>query len=218
MNRTPTSRRAAIATLAATSTIALAATATAGGGVSPASHQQATAAPRTAVGVSVTTITTDLDDTHGRLDVRSVRHRVEQVTPRGVVVSYRLQTFGSYRDGLLESPDRELVLELHRTDTRGADRNITVSSVDGELVATVISNATREPIANARVVRLGPRTIRVVGSRALIGARSYFVTSNFHQGGSARCGWSDGWPITCQDSVPDQGWIQVARMGWPETS
>ena len=169
----------------------------------------------TAVGVTVRTQMTDPDDTDGRLDLRSVGHRLRQVTPDSVRVTYRIETLGRFRDGLLESPDRELVLELHRTRTRGADRNITVSSEDGSLTATVISNATREPIGAAHVTRLGSRTIVVTGSRRLIGARSYFLTSNFHLGGSRECGWRDGWPVTCQDSVPDEGWIRVDRFGWP---
>jgi hypothetical protein len=139
------------------------------------------------------------------------------VTPNSVRVTYRIETLGRYRDGLLESPDRELVLELHRTETRGADRNITVSSEGGSLTATVNSNATREPIGAAHVARLGSRTIMVTGSRRLIGARSYFLTSNFHLGGSRECGWRDGWPVICQDSVPDDGWIRVDRIGWPAT-
>jgi hypothetical protein len=168
-----------------------------------------------AVGVVVTTLMTDPDDTRGRLDVRSVRHRVSQVTAHRVRFSYRIRTFAPYLDGLLDSPEREFVIELHRTATRGADRNITVSSVDGELVATVISNATRKPLASARIARVDSRTFQIVGSRALIGARSYFVTSNFHAGGSPRCGWDAGWPVICQDTVPDHGWIRVDRMGWP---
>ena len=171
-----------------------------------------------AVGVSVRTTMTDLDDTEGRLDVRSVHHRLAQLRPHHVRVTYQIQTFGRFRDGLLSSPDREIVLELHRTATRGADRNVTISSESGVLTATVISNATRKPIARARAVRLDARTVRVVGSRQLIGARSYFVTANFHQGGSPHCGWRDGWPVTCQDSVPDSGWITVDRMGWPDSA
>jgi hypothetical protein len=208
------------ATAAILATTALAAAGTAGTNADPGRESAAPTrtTPQTAVGVSVTTTMTDLDDTRGRLDVRSVRHRVSQVTSRRVQVSYQIRTFAPYRDGLLESPEREFVIELHRTETRGADRNITVASVDGVLVATVISNATRKPLARARIVRLDGHTFRVVGPRALIGARAYFVTSNFHAGGSARCGWNAGWPVTCQDSVPDSGWIRVDRMGWPDVA
>jgi hypothetical protein len=67
-------------------------------------------------------------------------------------------------------------------------------------------------------VRVDDHTIRVVAARELIGARAYFVTANYHDGGSRSCGWRGGWPVTCQDSVPDQGWIRVDRMGWPQTS
>jgi hypothetical protein len=214
-------RRAAIAlattaAVLATSALAAGASGTGAGSAREAAAESARPTRHAAVGVAVTTTMTDLDDTRGRLDVRSVRHRVSQVSPRRVQVSYRIRTFAPYRDGLLESPEREFVIELHRTATRGADRNISVSSVDGALVATVISNATRKPIARARIVRLDAQTFRIVGSRALIGARSYFVTSNFHAGGSARCGWNAGWPVTCQDSVPDNGWIRVDRIGWPD--
>jgi hypothetical protein len=178
---------------------------------------QRTAAKNVVVGVTARALMTDVDDTDGRLDVRAVGHRLKQTTPDRVRVSYRVTTFRMYRDGLLASPAREFVLELHRTRTRGADRNITVSSESGRLVATVISNATREAIGVARIKRLNGRTVSITGSRQLIGARSYFLTSNYHLGGSRDCGWQYGWPVTCQDTVPDSGWMQVDRMGWPAT-
>ncbi len=203
-------------------TIALAATVTAASATpaSTVSSPAAIDAPSGALagppGITITTTMTDPNDTQGRLDLSSVGHRVAELRSGRVQVAYRLETFKSYRDGLLDSPDREFVIELHRTATRGADRNITVSSVGGELVARIISNATRRPIARARIDRLDGGDIRIVGSRRLIGARSYFVTSNFHAGGSAECGWDAGWPVTCQDSVPDDGWIRVDRLGWPD--
>jgi hypothetical protein len=212
-----TSRRAAVAIAAIITTTALTTTATtASTGTAPGALVSGRSARVTAVGVSVTTTMTDSDDVAGRLDLRTVGHRVTQLRPQRVRFAYTIETFARYRDGLLESPERELVLELHRSRTRGADRNITVSSVDGQLVATVVSNATREPIGRVHVVRVDARSFRIVGSRALIGARSYFVTSNFHSGGSAVCGWQNGWPVNCQDTVPDSGWIRVDRWAWPE--
>ena len=184
--------------------------------VEPVSVQRTTA-KNVVVGVMARALMTDVDDTDGRLDVRALGHRLKQTTPDRVRVTYRITTFRTYRDGLLASPAREFVLELHRTRTRGADRNITVSSESGRLVATVISNATREAIGVARIQRLNGRTVSISGSRQLIGARSYFLTSNYHLGGSRDCGWQHGWPVTCQDSVPDSGWMRVDRMGWPAT-
>src|SRR5262245_26278586 len=170
----------------------------------------------TAPGVAVTTTMTDPIDTPGRLDLVSVRHRARELDQDRVRISYQLRTATPYRDGMLEHPQRVLVIELHRQPPRGADRNITVTSEEGRLVATLISNASREPIADIDVHRIDGRTIRVVGPRRLIGARSFFAYSNFHDGGSVACGWHpDGWPITCQDSVPDSGWIRVNPLGWP---
>jgi hypothetical protein len=173
-------------------------------------------APGVAVGVTATATMTDLDDTPGKLDLASVQHHAKQLDQHRVRISYRLQTVRPFRDGLLQQPRRVFIVELHRDAPRGADRNITVASRRGTLVATVISNATRELIARVPVHRVDPRTISVEGPRRLIGARSFFAYSNFHDGGSAACGWyEDGWPITCQDSVPDDGWIPVQRLGWP---
>ncbi|MGI8434272.1 MAG: hypothetical protein ACR2LE_05985, partial [Nocardioidaceae bacterium] len=58
-------------------------------------------------------------------------------------------------------------------------------------------------------------SIRSSGPRRLLGARSYFWTSTFHADASAGCGDDDGVQITCQDSVPQRGWIRWDRLAWP---
>ena len=82
----------------------------------------------------------------------------------------------------------------------------------------VISNATREVIATVPVYRRDPRTLVVSGHPRLVGARSYFWYSDYHVDGSADCGSSDGFPVTCQDDVPERGWIRLDHPGWPASA
>jgi hypothetical protein len=170
-----------------------------------------------AVGVVSSATTTDPDDTHGRLDISRVRDRVTQRDRDHVVVSFSVQTFTPFSERLLEADQRDFVLELNRDSEPGSERNITITGVGGELVADVISNATREVIATVQADSVDDHTIRVTGPRRLIGARSYFWTSNFHLDGSVSCGDLDGIPLTCQDSVPDEGWIRLDPPAWPPT-
>jgi hypothetical protein len=170
-----------------------------------------------AIGVVSTATTTDPDDTDGRLDISKVRDQVAQHDRDHVVVSFTVETFTPFSERLLEADQRDFVIELNRDGEPGSERNITITSVRGELVADVISNATREVIATVRAESLDHHTIKVTGPRRLIGARSYFWTSNFHLDGSVPCGDLDGVPLTCQDSVPDTGWIRLDPPAWPPT-
>lgn len=177
----------------------------------------ATAVPATADGtpVTVTTTLTDHDDTAGRLDVARVRHRLTVFGPDHARVSYTVTTHDAFRATRLSPRWRNFVLELNRDGERGSERNVRVSARSGRLVAEVISNATRETLATVTANRVDGRTFTIVGPRELIGARSYFWVSTFHASWSARCNRGPGFPITCQDSVPDSGWIRMDRWAWP---
>lgn len=168
-----------------------------------------------AIGVVSTGTTTDPDDTHGRLDISRVRDRVAQHDADHNVVSFSVETFASFSERLLDADQRDFVIELNRDGEPGSERNISITSVRAELVAYVISNATRDVIATVRADSADDHTIKVTGPRRLIGARSYFWTSNFHLEGSVQCGDLDGIPLTCQDSVPDTGWIRLDQPAWP---
>lgn len=164
--------------------------------------------------MTVSSTTTDPNDTAGRLDIARVADRV-QVSPGRVTVSYQVRTYSDIRASALQPDQRGFVLELNRDNQAGSERNISIAFREGALVARVISNATREAVGVVAISQPDDAVIRVRGSRRLIGARSYFWTSNFHAVSSPRCGDADGFPITCQDSVPDTGWLRLDRPAWP---
>lgn len=94
--------------------------------------------------------------------------------------------------------------------------NVTVSKRDGRIVAELISNATRTVLREVRVSKPDNRSFTISGPRQLLGARTYFWTSNFHaRQPRTLCGRSGGYPVTCQDSVPQRGWIRMNRSAWP---
>jgi hypothetical protein len=163
---------------------------------------------------SITTRVTDADDTGGPLDIVAVRHRVEG-DDRSARLSFTVRTQRDFEDSELSWRYRHFIVELDTDGQPGAERNVTIFSRDGVLRADLISNATREVIAHLSVVRVDQRTLRVVGPRRLIGVRKIFWTSNYHQTGVPACGWTDGFPITCQDSVPDRGWLRLDKLAWP---
>lgn len=165
--------------------------------------------------ITYTATVTDRDDTDGRLDVASVRHRVRVANRDDVRIRYVVATHQRFHSARLGPRFRHFVIELNRDGERGSERNVRISSVGGRLVAEVISNATRTTIATVSVTRVDSRTLSVSGPRDLIGARSYFWTSNFHARWSDRCGQGDGYPITCQDIVPGRGWIRLDAPAWP---
>jgi len=173
--------------------------------------------PTTASGIITTTVT-DSDDTDGRLDIASVRHRIQPVDGQHVRLTYRVTTYDEFDAARLNATRRHFILELNRDAERGAERSIRISHLDGEgVVAEVVSNATREVISTARVTRVDANAIHIRGPRQLIGARSYFWYSNFHDRHSRRCGEVGGYPVTCQDSVPDRGWLRLDTPAWPRT-
>ena len=176
--------------------------------------------PPGGVATTITARVTDPRDTPGPLDVAVVGHRIRDYSAmRLTSLRYVVRTFTGFSDADLE-PDsrrvvREFVLELNRDGEPGSERNVRISCRDGDLVAEVISNATREVIATVPVHRRDPRTLVVSGHPRLVGARSYFWYSDYHLEGSADCGSSDGFPVTCQDDVPEHGWIRLDHPGWP---
>jgi hypothetical protein len=172
---------------------------------------------------TITARVTDPRDTPGLLDVAIVGHRIRDYrATRPTSLRYVVRTFTAFSDADLEPEShrvvREFVLELNRDGEPGSERNVRISCRDGDLVADVISNATREVIATVPVYRRDPRTLVVSGHPRLVGARSYFWYSDYHVDGSADCGSSDGFPVTCQDDVPERGWIRLDHPGWPASA
>jgi hypothetical protein len=166
---------------------------------------------------TITTTATDANDTAGPLDVRRVRHRVVG-DDRWARLTFTVRAQRPFDDTDLSWRQRHFILELDVDGEPGAERNITIFGHEGDLRADLISNATRTVIAHLPVTRIDDRTLRVFGPRRLVGVRKVFWTSNFHRTGAPACGWSDGHPITCQDSVPDHGWLRLDRLAWPTPS
>jgi hypothetical protein len=165
---------------------------------------------------TITTTVTDEDDTYGPLDISEVTHQITYTTLRGRVrLSYAVETYLPFDAGALDPRHRMFVVELDTDGQPGSERNVRISTRSGQLTAEVISNATREVIATVDVSRPNAQTLRITGPRRLIGARRYFWYSNFHADHSRHCGWSDGYPVTCQDDVPEDGWIRLDRPAWP---
>ena len=166
--------------------------------------------------ITITTMVTDGDDTHGRLDISKVTHRIRYSTPRGHVhITYRVKTFRAYHIGLLNARHRRFVIELDTDGSPGAERNVRISTRNGHLTGDVISNATRKVIATIAAAHPAPHIVQVAGPRRLIGAHRYFVYSDFHAEHSRHCGRYQGYLITCQDDVPEAGWIHLDRPAWP---
>jgi hypothetical protein len=161
---------------------------------------------------------TDPDDTLGRLDISRVQDRALEVDRHHVLITYRVQTFTPFGTHRLNDTERNFVLELDRDGELGSERNVLVTTKNGVLVARVSSNATRQVIATVEVTRPNDQAILLTGSRRVLGARSYFWTSNFHADRSPACGDQAGVPLTCQDSVPRRGWIHLNRLAWPGQS
>jgi hypothetical protein len=182
----------------------------------PASAQLTDRPPPTQPhGIVVSSTMTDPDDTSGRLDISLVQDRTVQLDRHHVLLTYRVRTYTTFGSSRLNDTERNFVLELDRDGEPGSERNVRVTSHGGSLVAEVISNATREVIGTVEVSRPNDQAILLLGSRRLIGARSYFWTSNYHSERSPECGDLAGVPLTCQDSVPRRGWIRLNHLAWP---
>lgn len=177
-----------------------------------------TSTPGPSLTTTVTGSATDPDDTAGRLDISRVTDRVTQIDRRHSVVTFRVRTLAAFDSQRLSPRHRNFVLELNRDSQRGSERNVRISSRDGRLVAEVISNATREVIATVGVTRPTGHTVRISGAKRIIGARSYFWTSNYHARRSPQCGQGDGYPISCQDSAPQRGWFTLDSIAWPDNA
>lgn len=165
-----------------------------------------------------TTTTTDPDDTPGRLDIASVSHRVAQLSPpHGAVrVRWTVRTHRDFDPAVLQNRHRRFTLELDTDGQAGAERNIRFVVRGGELVAEVESSATREVIATLPAGVERGRVLSTAGYKGLVGARRYFWYSTYHAAGSPACGRQDGYPVHCQDSVPENGWIRLDRPAWPD--
>jgi hypothetical protein len=166
--------------------------------------------------VTVTGSATDPDDIDGRLDLQQVRDRVIQIDPHHYLLTYRVRTYTPFASQRLDGRWRNFDLELDRDGKPGSERTVMVVDLDGVLQARIISTATREVLGIVSASRPNDHAVEISGPRRLLGARSYFWTSNFHADRSRRCGDGDGFPITCQDSAPDRGWLRLDRPAWPE--
>jgi hypothetical protein len=164
---------------------------------------------------SISTVVRDGDDTPGRLDIRLVRSTLNSATGHATRVRYTVQTLEPFRVSALHPRWRRLVLELDTDGQPGAERHVLISTREGRPSAQLISNATREVLDRLPVRRPRPGVLRVSGSRAQLGARKLFWTADWHRRGDPLCGVVDGWPLTCQDSVPDDGWVRLDRPAWP---
>jgi hypothetical protein len=203
----PTLRRARVAAVALTTVATLAAAA----GAASGSDEPAPAKS----GLVATGSVSDPDDTLGRLDIGRVSDRTVEVRKDRYLISYRVRTLTPFGTARLDVADRNFVLELNRDGERGSERNVRIAERNGDLVAEVISNASREVIGTVPASRPSDRTVQISGPRRLIGARSYFWTSNFHARHSPGCGRGDGFPIVCQDDVPQDGWLRLQHPAWP---
>jgi hypothetical protein len=157
----------------------------------------------------------DPDDVDGRLDIQRVRDRVVQFDTSHYLISYRARTYTPFATERLDGRWRNFDLELDRDGVSGSERTVIVLDDDGVLEAQIISTATRQVLATVSVTRPNDRAVEITGPRRLLGARSYFWTSNWHADGSPLCGFGNGFPITCQDSVPDDGWLRLDQPAWP---
>ncbi|MBA2639325.1 MAG: hypothetical protein H0U77_04895 [Nocardioidaceae bacterium] len=169
--------------------------------------------------VITTAVTSDPDDTPGRLDIAAVATRVQQLSPpRGAVrVRWTVRTHEPFDGSLLTSRLRRFTVELDTDGQRGAERNVRLVVRHGRVVAEVVSNATREVIATLPTWRPNRRTLSFAGYKGLVGARRYFWYSYFHARDSAGCGRDGaGQPVVCNDSVPEDGWIRMDKPAWPE--
>lgn len=164
--------------------------------------------------VVTTTTLSDPDDTQGPLDVAAVAHRVSERTGTALL-RYTVRLHEPVDARGLHRRHRLLVAELDTDGRPGSERNVTVYARDGELRADLISNATREVIRSLQVGVVGEHRLQVRAARELIGARRIFWYSYFHRTGHPDCGWEEGHPVTCGDSVPDDGWLRLPRAAWP---
>jgi hypothetical protein len=164
----------------------------------------------------VTGTASDPDDTAGRLDIQTVRDRVVRVDRTHYLVSYRVRTYTPFATARLDARWRNFDLELDRDGASGSERTVMIVDDEGRLEAQIISTATRRVLATVSATRPNDHAVEISGPRRLLGARAYFWTSNWHAARSRRCGGGDGFPVICQDSVPDDGWLRLDPPAWPD--
>jgi hypothetical protein len=165
--------------------------------------------------VVTTTSVSDADDTHGVLDVLGASHAV-RADGDSAQVRFTVRLAAPIAAADLHRRHRILVAELDTDGGPGSERNITIYSRDSMLRAYLISNATREVLRSLHVRLLGGgQTVRVRGPRQVVGARKILWYSNYHRTGDPECGWDDGYPTTCSDSIPDDGWLRLPGAAWP---
>jgi hypothetical protein len=164
--------------------------------------------------VITTTTLTDADDTPGGLDLAAVSHAVREDGP-DASLRFTVRLHAPFEASTLHRRHRLIVAELDTDGGSGAERNITVYARHGQVHADLISNATREVVRRLRVRQVSDNAVRVRGPRRLIGARRIFWYSLYHRTGHRSCGWDDGFPITCSDSVPDDKWLRLPPAAWP---
>jgi hypothetical protein len=165
--------------------------------------------------VVTTTSVSDAHDTHGALDVIGASHAV-RADGDSAQMRFTVRLAAPIAAADLHRRLRVLVAELDTDGRPGSERNITIYGRDSMLRADLISNATREVLRSLHVRLLGGgQTVRVRGPRKVVGARKIFWYSNYHRTGDPECGWDDGYPITCSDSVPDDGWLRLPGAAWP---
>jgi hypothetical protein len=165
--------------------------------------------------IIVTKTASDGNDTGGPLDIVRIRHRVVSEGSHARL-AYTVRVQGPFDNADLSWRRRHFIVELDTDGERGAELSTKIYGRDRRLRADLISNATRQVVAHLGVVRLDERTVRVLGPRRLLGARRVFWTSDFHRTGIPACGWDNGYPITCQDTAPDRGWIRLDPIAWPD--
>lgn len=164
--------------------------------------------------VMTTTVTTDPDDTAGPLDLAAVAHRIRQ-DPQAVRVRWTVRTHRGFDPGALQHRHRRFTVELDTDGEPGAERNVRMVARPGGVVAEVVSNATRAVIARLPTKRPDRRSLTFAGDPELVGARRYFWYSDFYARGSSGCGRGEGFPVVCQDTVPERGWIRLDSPAWP---
>ncbi|HLK94462.1 MAG TPA: hypothetical protein VK365_01860 [Nocardioidaceae bacterium] len=164
--------------------------------------------------LTTTTVTTDPDDTVGPLDLAAVKHRIRQAA-QSVRVRWTVRTHERFDPDALHHRHRRFTVELDTDGEPGAERNVRIVARRGGVVAEVVSNATRTVIARLPTTRPGRRSLAFSGDPGLVGARRYFWYSDFHARGSSGCGRRDGFPVVCQDTAPERGWIRLDVPAWP---
>jgi len=174
----------------------------------------AVAAPHRDDPIVTTVRVSDPNDADGRLDLIAASHSVrERASSAWVRFTLVLQAPIGAQE--LHRHHRVLIGELDTDGRSGAERSLKVYG-DGERIrADLVSNATREVIRRVPVRLLAGQRITLRAPREQIGARRIFWYSYYHRTGDPLCGWQEGHPVTCSDSVPGDRWLRLPVAAWP---